>query len=476
MSRSSVYFTLGLCLLLAGGALAKTAAEWKSRNVYQILTDRFWRSNNDTTTACDLGTYCGGDHEGIRLKLQYIKDLGFDAIWISPIVDNAEGAYHGYAARDWEKTNSHFGTDDDLIRLVQTAHSMDIWVMLDVVANHVACLDKDDAGNEIFTSINPFNKPEFYHKPCIIEDWNNQKEVETCRLFCLPDLDQSNLYVRQYLKDWVRKIVQKFSFDGIRIDTGAHIEKVFWKEYTQSAGVFSIGEVFRESDQSVADYQRVMDSLLYYPMYFTIKDVFITGNSMKQISYRWDRSSWYFRDMDSLGLFMDNHDNPRFLNQQPNLKLFRNAVTFTLTARGIPFFYYGTEQEFNGGGDPLNREPMWNSFNQESKMYKFVQTINKARKTSNAHTGPFNQRYVDDDVYVYTKGQMMVILTNRPDKVIQREIKVYDLPENQQFCSIFDDKACVKVLNSKISFSIPDGEPIILVAKSSAQAVSVAAE
>src|SRR3990167_1774631 len=430
MRHSSVFLALGLCLLLSGSALAGNKEEWKKRNVYQILTDRFWRSNNDTQTTCNLGMYCGGDHEGIRMKLQYIKDLGFDAIWISPVVDNADNGYHGYAARDWEKTNSHFGSDDDLVKLVQTAHSMDIWVMLDVVANHVACVDGND-----FSSINPFNKPEHYHPECTITDWDNQDQVEKCRLFCLPDLDQNHEFVRTYLKNWIRNIVNKFGFDGIRIDTGAHIDKTFWSEYTQAAGVFSIGEVFKDRDQYVGGYQRCMDSLLYYPMYFTIQKVFADGVSMKEISKQWDRSSWYFRDLDSLGVFLDNHDNPRFLNKQPNLKLFRNAVTFTLTARGIPFFYYGTEQEFNGGSDPQNREPMWPSFDQNSRMYKFVQTINQARKPAGANTGAFTERYADDDVYVYTKGGMLVILTNKFDIPIQRQIKLYGLRDGLQYCS-----------------------------------------
>ena len=114
------------------------------------MTDRFYRSNGDTSL-CDLHNYCGGDFAGVVKKLQYIKDLGFDAIWISPVVDNIDGGYHGYWAANWEKINSHFGDTNSLKQLVDTAHSMGIWVMVDVVANHVGPVEHD------YSRIYPFN-------------------------------------------------------------------------------------------------------------------------------------------------------------------------------------------------------------------------------------------------------------------------------------------------------------------------------
>ena len=77
--------------------------------------------------------------------------MGFDAIWISPVVDNTEKGYHGYFAKNWELINSHFGTPDDLKSLVNTAHSKGIAVMVDVVANHVGPVGED------FSQIVPFN-------------------------------------------------------------------------------------------------------------------------------------------------------------------------------------------------------------------------------------------------------------------------------------------------------------------------------
>jgi alpha-amylase len=109
---------------------------WKSKTVYQLLTDRFSKDTQGGDKCTDLSNYCGGTWKGIENNLDYIKGMGFDAIWISPIVDNIGNNYHGYAARNWEKRNDHFGSDDDLKSLVKAAHAKGIAVMVDVVANH----------------------------------------------------------------------------------------------------------------------------------------------------------------------------------------------------------------------------------------------------------------------------------------------------------------------------------------------------
>jgi alpha-amylase len=157
---------LACAALFASCALGAGTDEWKKRSVYQLLTDRYAKGNGGTG-GCDLSQYCGGDFQGITNQLQYIKDLGFDAIWISPVIDNTEGSYHGYHGRKWYEINYHFGGNDPLTNLVKAAHSMDMWVMVDVVANHVGPVGHD------FSQINPFNSEDHYHSECGINDWNN---------------------------------------------------------------------------------------------------------------------------------------------------------------------------------------------------------------------------------------------------------------------------------------------------------------
>ena len=134
-----------------------TKEEWRTRAVYQIITDRF--SNDDSSRVnCDLSKYCGGTYKGILKNLDYIQGMGFDAIWISPIIENTQDSYHGYHLTNLYKFNNHFGTEFDLINLIKECHKRDIWVMLDVVANHVGPVGHD------FSRITPFNKKENFKK------------------------------------------------------------------------------------------------------------------------------------------------------------------------------------------------------------------------------------------------------------------------------------------------------------------------
>jgi alpha-amylase len=174
-----------------------------------------------------------------------------------------------------------------------------------------------------------------------------------------------------------------------------------------------MGEVFNGNDKYVGDYQNYVSGLFNYPMYFTIKDVFGSQRSMRSIADRWNTNNANFKDVDALGIFVDNHDNSRFLNSQGDKRLFKSALTFALTARGIPFFYYGSEQGFAGGSDPGNREPMWNNFDKSNDLYQFVQTLNKARQSQNVVKQPFAEKWVDDTLYAFTRGKFFVALTNQ---------------------------------------------------------------
>jgi alpha-amylase len=301
--------------------------------------------------------------------------MGFDAIWISPIPVNAPADYHGYGALDWEKVNPHFGTSSELTSLIKACHDRDVWVMLDVVANHSSYYHNED-----FSNINPLNKAEYYHTRCDI-DWNNQWSVENCWLSGLPDLDQSNEYVRTYLKSWIKKTVSDFDFDGIRIDTIPEVPKPFWSEYTAAAGVFQMGECFNQDPAFVGDYQNHVAGLFNYPMFYTIKDVFGSGQSMNGLKKTLLDMEDKSKDVDALGVFVDNHDNGRFLsyfNDRPNQ--FKSALIFALTTRGIPFFYYGDEQGFSGGSDPACRESLWTHMDTSAEIYQMVAKVNKARK------------------------------------------------------------------------------------------------
>lgn len=114
----------------ASAALAATSAEWRSKSIYQVLTDRFSLANGSTTAPCNAGegVYCGGTFQGTLKNLDYIAGLGFTAIWISPVTYQVQRrtsdleSYHGYWQNDIYELNPEFGTEDDLRALSSRLH------------------------------------------------------------------------------------------------------------------------------------------------------------------------------------------------------------------------------------------------------------------------------------------------------------------------------------------------------------------
>jgi alpha-amylase len=316
-----------------------------------LLTDRFARGNGDTSACKDIRNYCGGTWQGITNHLDYIQGLGIDAVWISPVIDNTPGGFHGYWARDWTKLNVHFGDSDTLQNLVHAIHQRGMLAMVGVVANHVGPVGYN------YSTIYPFNKAEHYHNcancpsDCTIQDFGNQPQVELCRLSALPDLNQTNPFVRSYLKKWVVELVKVYGLDGIRIDTCPEVAKSFWLEYTAASGVFELGEVYDARIDYVSSYQGPVVSVLSYPLFFTMRNVFAQKQSMFQLQSTLQQYSQNFRDVTVLGTFLDNHDQPRFLSVNKDWISYKAALTFTVMTTGIPIIYYGTEQGFNGGSN-----------------------------------------------------------------------------------------------------------------------------
>ena len=147
MFSRNMITTLALSLALCPLAFAARAAEWRTRTIFQVLTDRFARSDGSTSAACNTAdrVYCGGTYQGITNHLDYIQGMGFDAVWISPITEQVQGntpdgyAYHGYWQQNINELNSNFGSGNDLKALSSALHSRGMLLMLDVVVNVRTC-------------------------------------------------------------------------------------------------------------------------------------------------------------------------------------------------------------------------------------------------------------------------------------------------------------------------------------------------
>ena len=433
-----------IALLLLSAIYCKSKEEWKSRSIYQLLTDRFARSSD--TGHCNYSQYCGGNYRGLINKLDYIKGMGFDAIWISPIIENTEGSYHGYHFTNLYNLNYHFGSEDDFKELVKTCHSKDIWVMVDVVANHAGPVGTD------FGRINPFNRAEHYHDWCEINNWRNQWEVENCRLCGLPDLKQENDWVTQKLLEWIHDMVQKYNLDGIRIDTIMEVPKWFWDKFRASAGVFQIGEAFDGNPGYVADYQNHLDSVFNYPLYYTIKSSFC--GSFRNLEGYLFNTRKVFPAPEYMATFVENHDNPRWLHDCGDRAKFTNAVIFSLVWEGIPVFYYAGEQYYAGGADPNNREPLWDNYNTKSTLYQLLGKANALRKKVKIWNYAITQRYANDNFYAFTRGNVLACFTNVQSS--QYSITYHDFKDGDKLCNVLYDGDCVTVSGGAININMGD--------------------
>lgn len=429
-------------------SIAGDASFWRKQRIYQVLTDRF--AVDGTGMPCpNLQQYCGGTWRGITSKLGFIQDLGFTAIWISPIPKNMPDGYHGYWFQDLALLNEHFGSAEDLAGLVQAAHARGIAVMLDVVANHPG-----GTGSTI-SQIQPFNDSAYYHNctgccsGCTICDWSlsaaSQAQIRHCRLAGLPDLNQSIPFVADTLTTWVQTMVQTYGFDGLRVDTTPEVPREFWRTFDAAAGVFAMGEVDTDNVQFTASYQGTAHpGVLSYPLFHTLRDVFAFGNSAYGLQSALQAYQAAFPDLSLLGTFIDNHDNPRFLNQNADQTAYANAITYVLTAQGIPIIYYGTAVAFNGGNDPDCREPLWSSPQayqvQGVPLAELIQTLNRLASNLTSDVSQV-QRYADDQFYAYTRGDtaaaMFVALTNvgSAGSPVSRTITYHPYPDGTVLCN-----------------------------------------
>eukprot|EP00343_Euplotes_focardii_P008497 CAMPEP_0205822688 /NCGR_PEP_ID=MMETSP0206-20130828/13615_1 /ASSEMBLY_ACC=CAM_ASM_000279 /TAXON_ID=36767 /ORGANISM="Euplotes focardii, Strain TN1" /LENGTH=394 /DNA_ID=CAMNT_0053119183 /DNA_START=225 /DNA_END=1409 /DNA_ORIENTATION=+ len=368
--------------------------------------------------------------------------MGFDAVWVSPIIKNLDGGYHGYWATDLYSLNENFGTEQDFKDLISELHKRNMWIMVGVVANHMGPVGQDYSG------INPFNQPEHYHDYCIInaEDFgNDQWRVENCRLADLPDLKQENKYVRKTLLSWISNLVKKYNIDGLRIDTIPHMPKDFWKEFQNAAGVYTVGEAFDGRLDFVADYQNYIDALLNYPLRYAINDVWKYDGKFERLQQQMNANRNAFKDVDALGVFVDNHDNARFLHGIANRNSLEAATIFGIFAEGIPIVYYGTEQYYGGGDDPKNREQLWTNFDTSSNLYTMLKEAISVRKSHQTWGHKYVERYIDDHFLAFSRNDVLIALTNTGNPGTKL-VTYHPFNEGDVVCNIFDGE-CQTVNN-----------------------------
>lgn len=418
-----------LCLLLIPfllisalpvSALEKEERLWQDETVYDIMIDRFnnGSSKNDyNVDVQDLNGYNGGDFQGVIDKLDYIKEMGFTTISLSPIFDNEDDGYDGSRVKDFYKTEEHFGSLKEFKRLVKEAHKRELKVVLGFVVNEVGPnhpWTKDNSKKEWFTEA--------------------------------PKLNLNSPEVQSYLIEAAMWWEQETNVDGYYIKQIQKGPKEFWTKFASelrksNKGFFLIGEVQTNDFKESASYQQAgFDSIINMSFMKPAR------SSLGKVDSGFDESMKVTEDIQKIfnnpsqvGLALDNSDTIRFTNDivannhNPGSR-WKLALTYTYTTPGIPFVLYGSEIALAGELKPDNLKLM--GFKADKQLIDFITSLGGLRQTLPALTrGDFKVLYNEKGMLVYKrsyKNEVIVVAINNTSKTQYVTLTEKELNENKE--------------------------------------------
>lgn len=448
----------------------KTDSSFSSKDlIYFIMPDRFYNADKSNDKFADVNkndpkAYHGGDLQGVIEKLDYIKSLGTTAIWITPIVKNEYGGYHGYWTNDFYSVDPHLGDMDILKKLVSEAHKRDMKVLLDHVVNHTGYKSP---------WLKEESKKDWFHPKMNISNWSDQKQVENGWLAGLPDLNQDNPEVKKYLLDNTLWWIDQTGVDGMRLDTVRHISMDFWQEFTETIKAkypdfYFLGEVWNENSRYLEQYHKLgLDGLTNYSMFKGIRESFTKFGKTTPLISAINREV-SFSNPELNGIFIDNHDNTRLITQggDHGKEYLKQALIFTMTYPSIPIIYYGTELGMEGGADPDNRRDMeWNNV-ENNDMLAFYKKLSNLRDLNPAIiSGEFKLLDYDNYFISYMREKdknSVVVVINLQNK--EKDI-VINLPNNtKEFTDILNNRN-YKTKDQKLEIKLKALDLIILESK-----------
>lgn len=444
LAALSISMSMVLGIALPAWASSDTSVnnklDYSTDVIYQIVTDRFVdgnSSNNPTGSAfssdqSNLKLYFGGDWQGIINKINdgYLTNMGVTALWISQPVENITSvisysgvnntAYHGYWTRDFKKTNAAFGSFTDFQNLISTAHANNIKVIIDFAPNHTnpaSSTDTSFAENGALynngTLLGTYGSDSsglFHHNGGT--DFSTVEDGIYKNLYDLADINQNNSTIDSYFKDAIQ-LWLGLGVDGIRFDAVKHMPSGWQKSfvssiYSSSHPVFTFGEWFLGVDETSSDNVNFANNsgmnLLDFSYAQEVREVFKDkSETMSDLYSVLSSTATSYNYINNMVTFIDNHDMDRFQVSGSSTRPTEQALALTLTSRGVPAIYYGTEQYMTGVGDPNNRA-MMTSFNTTTTAYKLIKALAPLRKSNPAIAyGTTTQRWVNGDVLIYER-------------------------------------------------------------------------
>jgi len=370
--------------------------------IYRIMVDRFFDgdpTNDKNNKPLDPNGFHGGDIQGIIKKLDYIKGYGYTMISLTPIQQNDENGYNGFSITDFNKMDNRFGSLQDLKQLVKEAHKRNIKVMLDFVSNNTS-------------SKSPWledqSKKNWYHE----KSSTNNKENQWVN--GLPDLNQDNPEVANYLINSAKWWMKETKIDGYRLDHADYVPISFWKNFVSEIksvdpSFFLMADVKDTSDQTVTEFKNVgFDAVSDTALFNDLTNSFLTkGVSIAQLVKHQNDLDQYniplvnYVDDETTKRFV-NHVNQRYEYPPARLKL---ALVYEYTTPGIPMNLYGTEIAMNGGEVPDNLKDM--DFRTDDQFSDYITKLIELRTTLPS----------------LTKGSLQLVYDKKGLSVIERKYK-----------------------------------------------------
>ncbi len=348
--------------------------------MYLITPDRFANGDvaNDNMPAMteqanrqDPDGRHGGDIAGIIQHLDYIAEMGYTALWLNPVMENnmTSTSYHGYAITDFYKIDARYGTNDDYVKLAQVAREKGVKLIIDMILNHCGSEHwwMNDLPTDDWLNYQDGWKPTTHMRETnqdpYASEYDKQMHADGWFVESMPDLNQRNGLLADYLIYNSIWWVEYAHLSGIRMDTYPYPDKNFMAEWTrrvmQEYPNFSIvGEewsvnptivaYWQKGKQNADGYQSWMPGVFDFPLQKALVDALNEDDSQwgKGLIklYSTLANDFVYADPTQLVTFPDNHDMSRFYTQiKEDLDLFKMGMAYIAVTRGIPQIYYGTE-------------------------------------------------------------------------------------------------------------------------------------
>ena len=328
-----------------------------------------------------------GDIRGIIDHLDYIRDLGIDVIYLTPIFKSDSS--HKYDTIDYYQIDPSFGTAEDLRELVQKAHQYGMKVVLDAVFNHT--------GRDFFAFKNILENKEKskYLDWYFIDKFPLDTEPgQTPNFKCfgyyggMPKLNLKNPEVEKYVTDVACYWLKECDIDGWRMDVGDEISHYFWKHFRRAVKAVKkdaliIGEIWHYAGDFLEGDE--WDTVMNYPFYLNLIDLLAdekidVSRFIQNLGYMKGRLNKKCYPL--MWNLIDSHDTARFLHLCNNKQKQHLAAAFQLLMPGMPMIYYGDELAMPGANDPDCRRGMyWDEEYRDNEMLEWYKRLIQVRRT-----------------------------------------------------------------------------------------------